>query len=151
MGWLCINLSGPDALWFQWAGSNSHNNGNPAGDGQLRFRLFGAVLGLSLTRSQAGDAGEGTGGTDRSNILQTMDRRSNFPLRLENATMWDGGALLESLHKCQWAATSVCCFWWLLVSLLTRSHTEWGHVPRAGTVSCGGAFSCFRLCWRDRF
>jgi len=47
---------------FQWTGSNTHNNGNPAGDGQ------------------AGDAGEGTGGTDRSNIAQLLSLRSSYPL-----------------------------------------------------------------------
>jgi len=48
-------------LHFQWAGSNTHNNGNPAGDGQ------------------AGDAGEGRGGSDRSNIMEMLDMRSSFP------------------------------------------------------------------------
>jgi len=47
---------------FQWTGSNTHNNGNPAGDGQ------------------AGDAGEGTGGTDRSNIAELLSLRSSYPL-----------------------------------------------------------------------
>jgi len=46
---------------FQWTGSNTHNNGNPAGDGQ------------------AGDAGEGTGGTDRSNIAELITLRSSYP------------------------------------------------------------------------
>jgi len=40
-----------DLVHVQWTGSNTHNNGNPAGDGQ------------------AGDAGEGTTGTDRHNIV----------------------------------------------------------------------------------
>lgn len=43
-----------DAVHIQWTGSNTHNNGNPAGDGQ------------------AGDAGEGTRGTDRHNIVEMM-------------------------------------------------------------------------------
>lgn len=46
----------------QWTGSNTHNNGNPAGDGQ------------------AGDAGEGTGGTDRNNIVSLADLSGNYPI-----------------------------------------------------------------------
>jgi hypothetical protein len=49
----------------QWCGSNTHNNGDPAGDGQ------------------AGDAGEGTGGTDRFNFVQMLDADSNYPLPLD--------------------------------------------------------------------
>jgi len=52
-------------LAFQWTGSNTHNNGNPAGDGQ------------------AGDAGEGRGGSDRSNLIQLMDKNSSYPLPLD--------------------------------------------------------------------
>lgn len=47
---------------FQWAGSNTHNNGNPAGDGQ------------------AGDAGEGKGGTDRSNLMEMQSLRQSYPM-----------------------------------------------------------------------
>lgn len=46
---------------FQWTGSNTHNNGNPAGDGQ------------------AGDAGEGAGGTDRSNLMEMKSMRDSYP------------------------------------------------------------------------
>merc|ERR1719266_905279 len=53
---------------FQWTGSNTHNNGNPAGDGQ------------------AGDAGEGTGGTDRSNIAELLSLRSSYPLPYDKYT-----------------------------------------------------------------
>ena len=38
------NISQPDYVHIQWTGSNSHNNGDPAGDGQ------------------AGDAGQGAAG-----------------------------------------------------------------------------------------
>lgn len=78
-------------------GSNTHNNQNPAGDGQ------------------AGDAGEGTSGqssipacimqmtvtfycqlmpavfhtgTDRSNIAQSPSLNDNYPLPFEATTMW---------------------------------------------------------------
>merc|ERR550534_627514 len=47
---------------FQWGGSNTHNNGNPAGDGQ------------------AGDAGEGRGGSDRSNIMEMTALRNSYPM-----------------------------------------------------------------------
>ncbi|CAL1539912.1 unnamed protein product [Lymnaea stagnalis] len=50
-----------DLVHIQWTGSNTHNNNNPAGDGQ------------------AGDAGEGRGGTDRSNFVELSDRSANFP------------------------------------------------------------------------
>lgn len=62
---LWIPASGA-AIHVQWTGSNTHNNGNPAGDGQ------------------AGDAGEGTGGTDRQNmVLISNDRRHNYPIPLD--------------------------------------------------------------------
>jgi hypothetical protein len=52
-------------IHVQWTGSNTHNNGNPAGDGQ------------------AGDAGQGTGGTDRHNWVQMGNRLENYPLPLD--------------------------------------------------------------------
>jgi len=52
-------------LAFQWTGSNTHNNGNPAGDGQ------------------AGDAGEGRGGSDRSNLIQLLNKNSSYPIPLD--------------------------------------------------------------------
>jgi hypothetical protein len=62
---LNVDLSDGDLIHFQWCGSNTHNNGDPAGDGQ------------------AGDAGEGTGGTDRNNWVESGDSDSNFPLPLD--------------------------------------------------------------------
>merc|ERR1739845_28321 len=56
---------------FQWTGSNTHNNGNPAGDGQ------------------AGDAGEGRGGSDRSNLIQIMDKNSTYPAPYDKAVVDD--------------------------------------------------------------
>ena len=52
------------------AGSNTHNNGNPGGDGQT------------------GDAGECRGGTDRNNIVQVSDPNTNYPVPWENATLF---------------------------------------------------------------
>jgi hypothetical protein len=54
-----------DFIHVQWTGSNTHNNGDPAGDGQ------------------AGDAGEGRDGTDRSNIAQLLDFSLNYPMPLD--------------------------------------------------------------------
>jgi len=53
---------------FQWGGSNTHNNGNPAGDGQ------------------AGDAGEGRGGSDRSNIMEMTALRNSYPMPYDQTT-----------------------------------------------------------------
>merc|ERR1719499_2782800 len=60
-----------DCLAFQWTGSNTHNNGNPAGDGQ------------------AGDAGEGRGGSDRSNLVQIIDKNSTYPAPLDKNVVTD--------------------------------------------------------------
>jgi plastocyanin len=60
-----------DCVQFQWAGSNTHNNGPNGGDGQT------------------GDAGEGTGGTDRSNVVQIKSLGYNYPLYEDEVTMWN--------------------------------------------------------------
>jgi len=52
-------------MHIQWTGSNTHNNGNPEGDGQ------------------AGDAGEGTGGTDRNNVVGLINADTNYPIAME--------------------------------------------------------------------
>jgi len=54
-----------DCAVMSWTGSNTHNNGNPAGDGQ------------------AGDAGEGRGGSDRHNMMQYLDKTKSFPVPLD--------------------------------------------------------------------
>jgi hypothetical protein len=56
-------------LHIQWTGSNTHNNGDPGGDGQT------------------GDAGEGTGGTDRSNFVWMLNKDDNFPAPLDKFTV----------------------------------------------------------------
>merc|ERR1711879_936104 len=58
-------------IHLQWAGSSTHNNGNPAGDGQ------------------AGDAGGGRGGSDRHNLMQLMDKNSTFPAPLDKNVVDD--------------------------------------------------------------
>ncbi|CAG5125431.1 unnamed protein product [Candidula unifasciata] len=65
-----LEIKKEDMVHIQWTGSNTHNNNNPAGDGQ------------------AGDAGEGKGGTDRSNFVELSDRSSNFPTPFENTQLW---------------------------------------------------------------
>jgi len=52
-------------LHIQWTGSNTHNNGEPEGDGE------------------AGDAGQGTEGTDRSNFVIIGDLSHNYPIPLD--------------------------------------------------------------------
>ncbi|XP_022106441.1 protein DD3-3-like isoform X1 [Acanthaster planci] len=67
-----LEINEGDLVHMQWTGSNTHNNNAPGGDGQT------------------GDAGEGRGGTDRSNIVQIQDRLDNFPMPFEQTTMWTG-------------------------------------------------------------
>jgi hypothetical protein len=71
-----LAISTNDIVHFQWTGSNTHNNGNPAGDGQ------------------AGDAGEGTRGTDRHNVVEMLSRSpsdfgGSFPTTWDRNTMWN--------------------------------------------------------------
>merc|ERR1712087_631232 len=49
-------------LHFQWCGSNTHDNGNPGGDGQT------------------GDDGQGRGGSDRSNLIQMHKLDESYPV-----------------------------------------------------------------------
>jgi plastocyanin len=67
-----LHIAPTDLVHVQWTGSNTHNNGNPAGDGQ------------------AGDAGEGKGGTDRHNMVQMLSLDDNYPLPLDKFpdNMW---------------------------------------------------------------
>jgi len=69
-----FNVEQGQCMHFQWGGSNTHNNGNPAGDGQ------------------AGDAGEGRGGSDRSNIMEMTALRNSYPMpydQNEGASFFD--------------------------------------------------------------
>ena len=52
-------------LHIQWTGSNTHNNGANAGDGQ------------------AGDAGQGQTGTDRNNMVIMTNEGGNYPIPLD--------------------------------------------------------------------
>lgn len=73
-----LTLMENDLVHIQWTGSNTHNNGNPAGDGQ------------------AGNAGEGREGTDRNNIVEVLDPIDNYPVPFENSTMFSGAKLVWS-------------------------------------------------------
>jgi len=61
-----LEVSTNDAVHIQWTGSNTHNNNNPAGDGQ------------------AGDDGQGKGGTDRINVVTMKDRGLNYFTPIES-------------------------------------------------------------------
>ena len=65
-----LTIKEGEAVQIQWTGSNTHNNGNPAGDGQ------------------AGDAGEGQTGTDRHSFIQMYDRKHNFVMPSRNHTFF---------------------------------------------------------------
>lgn len=76
-----VSVGTSDYVHIQWTGSNTHNNGNPAGDGQ------------------AGDAGEGTGGTDRQNMVCTTDDGRNYPIAMDQETH-AAQCFLKQLDKC---------------------------------------------------
>ncbi|XP_071809871.1 protein DD3-3-like [Asterias amurensis] len=59
-----LEINDGDLVHVQWTGSNTHNNNN------------------------AGNAGEGRAGSDRSNVVQLEDRLKNYPLSFEETTMW---------------------------------------------------------------
>eukprot|EP00049_Salpingoeca_infusionum_P009366 m.156112 g.156112 ORF g.156112 m.156112 type:complete len:746 (-) comp14313_c0_seq4:1450-3687(-) len=67
-----LHIAQGDLVHVQWTGSNTHNNGHPAGDGQ------------------AGDAGEGRGGTDRHNFVELKRRQfgESYPATWEENTMF---------------------------------------------------------------
>ncbi|XP_071805956.1 protein DD3-3-like [Asterias amurensis] len=65
-----LEIDAGDLVHLQWTGSNTHNNQAPGGDGQT------------------GDAGEGRGGTDRTNIVQMLNQLDNYPMPFEQSTMW---------------------------------------------------------------
>jgi len=69
-----------ELVHLQWCGSNTHNNGNPAGDGQ------------------AGDAGEGTTGTDRQNLVPISNPTDNYPIPFREA----------NFDKVNWFKNSKC-------------------------------------------
>jgi len=63
-----VEGSSGQCFHFQWCGSNTHNNGNPGGDGQT------------------GDDGEGRGGSDRSNLAQMFKMDESYPVAYDKLT-----------------------------------------------------------------
>jgi plastocyanin len=63
-----ISILSGQCMHFQWTGSNTHNTGSPGGDGQT------------------GDAGEGQGGTDRFNIVQSLAMDQSYPVTYDQFT-----------------------------------------------------------------
>lgn len=55
-------------MHFQWDGSNTHNNGDPGGDGQT------------------GDAGQGREGSDRSNLVQIRAMDESYPITYDKTS-----------------------------------------------------------------
>jgi len=105
-----LHIDTNDFIHIQWTGSNTHNN-NPnsenAGDGQ------------------GGDAGEGTGGTDRHNFVLTTDPSVNYPMPLDKypdnlfsqSLCWDiNGLPIGSTAAGAGVATNVNCALWLATS-----------------------------------
>lgn len=85
-----LTVKEADIVHIQWTGSNTHNNGNPAGDGQ------------------AGDAGEGTRGTDRHNFVELMNRNDNdfgasFPAPWSENTIMKN--MLDAMSPEAWLQT----------------------------------------------
>jgi len=76
-----LTITEGEAIHVQWAGSNTHNNGNPGGDGQT------------------GDAGEGRGGTDRNNMVELLNRKANFPAPFHKQTLFKNANWIWSSHE----------------------------------------------------
>lgn len=70
-----LEITEGSLVHMQWTGSNRHNNNAPGGDGQT------------------GDAGEGTGGTDRNNFVQTPNAIENYPLPFEQSNIFQNAKL----------------------------------------------------------
>jgi hypothetical protein len=93
-----MSIEEGDLVHVQWCGSNTHNNGHPGGDGQT------------------GDAGQGTGGTDRHNMVQIVNPGDNFPMALDREPMLASAKLTSKTlfglapasHKSLWS--NVNCY-----------------------------------------
>jgi len=76
-----LSIPQGDAIHVQWTGSNTHNNGNPGGDGQT------------------GDAGEGRGGTDRHNFIQLLNRKANLVAPDHKHSLFQNAEWIWSSHE----------------------------------------------------
>jgi plastocyanin len=66
-----LSIKSDDLVHIQWTGSNTHDNNAPGGDGAT------------------GDAGQGKGGTDRSNLVQLESLSKNIPLSYDESTLYN--------------------------------------------------------------
>ncbi|CAF0836325.1 unnamed protein product [Adineta steineri] len=64
-----LQINRNDLIHIQWTGSNTHNN-------------------VGGSDGQAGDDGQGTTGTDRSNLVEIRARDENYPYPYEQTTFW---------------------------------------------------------------
>jgi len=71
-----------ECMHFEWDGSNTHNNGDPGGDGQT------------------GDAGQGREGSDRSNMVQIRAMDQTYPITYDKAssTFFDSVTCYQPLY-----------------------------------------------------
>merc|ERR1719192_1660051 len=95
-------------IHIQWAGSNTHNNGNPAGDGQ------------------AGDAGEGRGGSDRSNVMEMQSMRQSYPMTYDQHE-----SFFDNVN-CKWPLEDA----WLTPDECVRSIPTGAHDPSSTRHPC---------------
>jgi len=111
-----LTMKSNDLVYFTWTGSNTHNNGNPAGVGQ------------------AGDDGEGKGGTDRSNVCGLKSRDENYPLQISddpsNAEI--KGNLCHNIEKVAWSKYKVHRNFDACIQLMTS-----GYIQCIETKDCG--------------
>jgi len=73
-----LTMQSTDMYHLQWTGSNTHNNGGGGGDGQ------------------AGDDGQGQGGTDRNNFVSLKTEGQSFPIPLDKTEFDDINIVKQS-------------------------------------------------------
>ena len=98
-----LEVTTNDCIHIQWTGSNTHDNGSPAGDGQ------------------AGDAGEGTGGTDRHNIVCLADRSRNYPVAVD--LPWHNNSCMFINDNAEFYVPSTGGTGYMAVSSFTKTAT----------------------------
>ena len=76
-----LNVRTNELVHVQWTGSNTHNNVQPAGDGQ------------------AGNDGQGQDGTDRNNFVQILSLNDNYPIPFEQADIWTDAQPVDFLDQ----------------------------------------------------
>ncbi|CAF0996235.1 unnamed protein product [Brachionus calyciflorus] len=76
---LTVNTN--DLVHIQWTGSNTHNNGQPEGDGQ------------------SGSDGQGRAGNDRNNLVQILSLNDNYPIPFEMTDLWKDTELFGYVNE----------------------------------------------------